>query len=127
MIVKRTHIGVSKIPKAGLGLIASEKILSGEIIWENNSKSTLSYTKEEWDHLPEAFKKSILKYVYKSDNIYFLNLDDSRFFNHSVNPTAIQDEDGNYVAKDDIEADEEITCNYKEFYDTDWFKQTIDE
>lgn len=125
MLVVKTYIDFSEILNAGLGLFAGEKILQYQIIWKNNSGSEVKYSQKNWNALPEPFRKSIEKYVYRFNGIYILNLDDSRHMNHSDTPNTIQDELGDYIASRDISDGEELTCNYSVFNDNEWFDGTF--
>ena len=125
MLVKKTYISKSKIPNAGLGLFAGEKILKGEKVWVNHPCSEKVYQPDEWDALPKEFKNSIEMYVYKSDGLYRINIDNSRHFNHSVTSSVIMDDDGNNVAVSDLCIGDEITCDYSLFYDSDWLSKTL--
>ena len=45
--------------------------------------------------------------------------------NHSENANLTFDSNGNNIAVKDIKQGDEITCNYKEFYEFDWFLETM--
>lgn len=119
------YIGISKIKNAGLGLFSGEFIKKGTIVWKNHTSSEIAYSEKEFFELPEKFRKNIEKYVYKCDGEYRLNLDDSRHYNHSDEPNTLEDVHGNFIAARDIEHGEELTCNYRLFYDNDWAEKIL--
>lgn len=125
MLLYDTIIKESKIPFAGLGCFINENVKSGNLVWENNGISEIVYSKNEFTNLPLAFKKSINKFIYKNNDKYFLNLDNSRFMNHSETPTLVMLENGSYISSKDLYIGDELTCNYKEFYDDDWLNYIL--
>lgn len=122
----KCYIGTSKIPNAGLGLFAGEKIFKGQTVWANSDCSEIIYTEEQFALLPKQFKENVKKYIYKCGGKYHLNLDDSRHYNHSDNANTTETSDGNYIATMDIESGDELTCNYREFNDdTEWLGEVL--
>ncbi|HTP56818.1 MAG TPA: SET domain-containing protein, partial [Candidatus Paceibacterota bacterium] len=87
MIKVKTKLGVSN--KKGIGLFADELIPKGSIVGINTDQlSIIRYSEKEWENLKnnlteESFRH-IKKYAYKNkeDNLYWLNLDNTRFINH---------------------------------------------
>ena len=118
MLLVKTKLGNSKI--AGIGLFADEFIKEGTVVWEYNPKFDLLYSKEEIEQLPIAFQEQLHRYSYLDKNYgkYLLCGDDARFFNHSDNPNCKDSTEGPdvTVASRDIKKGEELTCNYKVFY-----------
>lgn len=130
MLLVKTKIGPSKIN--GIGLFANQFIPKGTPTWKFQPGFDLKIDKNELANLSEPAKEQFLKYAYlnpKTDK-YILCFDDARFFNHSDNPNCIDtespdDTEGISVVVKDIQEDEELTCNYKEF-DADFdFKMSI--
>jgi len=120
MILVKTKIGLSRIE--GIGIFADEFIPKGTPVWKFQEGFDLKIKKEELAKLSEPSKKQFLKYSYLNPetNEYILCFDDSRFFNHSDNPNCIgivSAEDGEEIdiTTRDIQKDEELTCNYKDF------------
>ncbi len=119
MLLVKTKIGPSEIN--GTGLFADQFIPKGTLVWKFQYPD-LKIDKSELPKLSEPAREQFLKYAYlnpKTDR-YVLCFDDSRFFNHSDNPNCIDtefpdDTEGINVAVRDIQAGEELTCNYKEF------------
>ena len=123
----KTKLGLSKLN--GIGLFADENIQKGTIVWKNNPElSFVKFSQEEWKRrereLNEECFRQIKKYSYKykKDENYYIDLDNTRFINHSRNPNLAEDEFCNDVAIKDIEKGEEILMDYTSFYDPDYLK-----
>lgn len=121
MLCVKTKLKESKID--GIGLFANQDILKGSAIWRlNDGLSYNKYTKEEWDDLkrnlsPESFGQiSKYSYILKGEDNYNVDLDDSRFINHSDGPNSVIS-GGNLIAVKDIKDGEEITMNYYNEYE----------
>lgn len=91
--------------KTGIGLVVISPIKKGEIVWEH-----------EYGHefrLPTKLYLALSKYGYQDGNDVVVDLDQSRFFNHSCDANIINDGD-NCVAARDIIPGEELTWDYGE-------------
>jgi len=114
MLRVRTYVGQS--PIEGVGLFASEPISRGAIIWKYDARFDMTVDldaipAEDW-HLREW----VMRYGYQPEDEphYIICGDNARFMNHSPTPNA--DDVGNLtIARVDIAAGEEITCNYAAF------------
>lgn len=131
MLMVKTKLGLSNIN--GIGLFADEDVSRGTIIWKNNPElSFVKFSQYEWNRrereLSEECLKQIKKYGYKykkdykKDENYYIDLDNTRFVNHSRNPNIAEDGIGNDIAVKDIKKGEEILIDYTTFYDTDFFE-----
>ena len=125
MLTIKTYIRESKIPNAGLGLFSFEFIPKGNIVWKETEFSEIRYTQSEWDNLPQQMRDNIAIYAYKSNGKYHLNIDNSRHMNHSDKPSLVVDDNGNNIAATDIHPGDELTCNYKDFYDNDYLESIL--
>jgi hypothetical protein len=112
MLLVKTRLGKSKIH--GLGCFAEEFIPAGTVIGRWDERFDRSFTEEEYGALPPEARAFIDRCGYKDGGLYCLNADNTRFFNHADNPNTIQTATED-VARQDIEAGEEITCNYYMF------------
>lgn len=122
----KSYIWISKIPNAGLGLFAGQRILRGQTVWQVHPSSEMIYTQNEFDALPDQFKHNVKKYIYKCEGRYHLNLDDSRHYNHSDDANTTETKDGDYIATRDIDDGEELTCDYRQFNDDmEWLDEII--
>jgi hypothetical protein len=123
MLLVKTKLDVS--PIHGIGLFADEFIREGAIIWKFHNLFDLRFAEERIEQLAEGAREQIQKYSYreKHSGLYVLCGDDARFFNHSQNPNCFDiysDEDQDLtVAHRDINAGEELTCDYA-LFDLDW-------
>lgn len=82
-LLVKTFIQESKIPNAGIGCFAAEFIPQGTKIWELNTALDRIYTQQDLDRLSELEQKFVQIYAYKHHDLYFLCVDNGRFFNHS--------------------------------------------
>lgn len=116
MLLVKTKLHLSRIH--GIGLFADEFIAEGTIIWKFNNLIDLRFEEEKIEQLAEGAREQIRKYVYreKHSGLYVLCGDDARFFNHSEDPNCLDifhnEEQDLTVALRNINADEELTCNY---------------
>jgi len=129
MIKIKTKLGLST--KKGIGLFADENIPKGSVVGINTDNlSIVRYSEKDWENLKENLTeesfKHIKKYAYKNkdDGLYWLNLDNTRFINHSDDPNIATIGD-NDVAIKDIKINDEILIDYKTFYDPDYFEEIM--
>lgn len=118
MLLVKTYLDRSNIH--GVGLFAAERIAKGTVLWRLNPLIDTQLTEAQIASLNAAAREQIEKYTYKDRVLgtYVLCGDDARFFNHTENPNCIDipdDDGGATVAARDIEAGEELTCNYASF------------
>jgi len=120
MLKIKVKIGKSSIQ--GIGLFADQFIPKGTTTWRYEQNLDISITKEEIEALPELSKQFVLYYSYfdKKMEYYVLPTDHLRFINHTSNKEKLNidstpDED---VASRDIQAGEELLCDYNKFDDT---------
>jgi SET domain-containing protein len=72
----------------------------------------------DWSNLPQVALDFLDKYAVFQHGYCTMNNDDGRFYNHSDDPNTAWNEERNAeVAIKDIEAGEEITCDYGEWGD----------
>jgi hypothetical protein len=111
-IIKPSQLG-------GLGIFSNQLVNVGQIVWKNNSDSEMIISAEKFDVCSEYLKSIFRRYGYKTKgrDEWRLPLDDSRFFNHSLNPSIVENENGDYISISQINVGDEVTCNYKEFDD----------
>ncbi|MFN2501707.1 MAG: SET domain-containing protein [Pyrinomonadaceae bacterium] len=124
MLLVKTKLDISDIH--GVGLFADEFIPAGTVTWRFNALIDLRFPPGDLQKLSEHALSQIQKYSYreKHSGLYVLCGDDARFFNHSDTPNCIDiyvsedtsdDEQDVTIALRDIQADEELTCNYALF------------
>jgi SET domain-containing protein len=106
----------------GIGLFADENIPADVILWNPSPALTLHFSTEEFNSLPESDQKIITHYGYfhKEFNVWHLAADDSRYINHSKNPTVGISPDGwGLKTLIELKSGDEITQNYSDFEDKD--------
>lgn len=114
---------LKEVPGKGLGIFSTKHINASDIVYEDDDFMSKIFHNTWIKELPEIQQKFIKKYAtYKKDtNIWYLCLDDARFWNHSDTPntTYIIDSKGNgyMVAIHHIPPGTELTSNYREFCD----------
>jgi uncharacterized protein len=121
MMLVKTEVRPSKIQ--GLGLFALEPISSGTEVWKY--VEGFDHEIKDWSNLPQVALDFLEKYAVFQHGYYTMNNDDARFYNHSDAPNTAGDARRNAeIAIKDIEAGEEITCDYREWDDDSWFLTT---
>lgn len=125
MMLVKTKLSLSGIH--GIGLFADEFIPKGTIIWKYSSGLDRAFTEEELVGMSALNREFLETYCFKYFGKYYLCVDDARFMNHSTKPNCtdvgvenIKDNDLGYTATlRDIEAGEELTCDYSFFGGTE--------
>ncbi|OGJ64288.1 hypothetical protein A3C37_05415 [Candidatus Peribacteria bacterium RIFCSPHIGHO2_02_FULL_53_20] len=113
---------LEKSPIHGIGVFAACDIPKGTVIWEFTDGFDQEISAGLIEGLPAPARDCILKYAYRKpdSDLYVHCADDTRFFNHSENPTITSTSvDGPDIAACDIRAGEELTIDYRS-YDADW-------
>lgn len=108
-------------PIEGLGTFASEFIPQGSTIWVFHPGFDQEFPLTDLEALPACTQERVMHFAYisKQTGKGVLCADDARFMNHADQPNTENriDERGYEVtvARQDIAAGQEITCNYYEF------------
>lgn len=107
----------------GYGLFAAEFIPEGATTWERDPEFDVAYHQKDLDKQPDFIKELISKYSYfdSDSGLFILCADNQRYINHSENPN-IKSTPHKDVAMRDIQAGEELTCNYTD-YEPNWFER----
>lgn len=119
MLMVRTFVDKSTIPNAGLGCFAAEDIVAGAKIWELNPLIDRIYTEESMQAFTEIQRQFIETYAYKHHGLYFLCVDNGRFFNHSEYPNTCESTGYATFAARDIKTGEELLSDYSRFGSTE--------
>jgi SET domain-containing protein len=124
MLLVKTSLRPS--PIHGMGCFTEEKILKGQVIWEFDERIDLRIRMSELETFPAPIQEFLKIYgyteMYHGEKVIILCGDHSRHFNHSDHPNLIDTEAISFAARE-IEAGEELTCNYHSFdldADTRW-------
>ena len=116
MLLVKTYLKESGISGAGMGCYSQEFIPEGTIIWEFNPLIDRAYLKSQVDTFTQSEKEFINTYAYMHKGIYYLCVDNGRFFNHSDDPnTAEWPNSQKTFASRDIQPGEEIVSDYRFF------------
>lgn len=115
MLIIQTEIKESK--GKGVGVFSLEIIKEGQIIWEENQLFFKNISYSDFFQLPKIKQDFIKKYAteYPEEKMFYLDLDDTRFLNHSNNPNMEWVERDNKwvgIALENISIGDEIFCDY---------------
>ncbi len=117
MTIKTT---VKDTPDKGSGLFTVEKITKGDIVFRDDPSFDRVFSREEVQSMPNVLREFVKFYASydKKKQEYYLDADNTKFINHSDNPNITYIEDkGVMVATRDIDSDEELTSDYREYDD----------
>ncbi len=108
-----TYLASSSIH--GTGVYAAEPIAEGTVIWDFTEGVDWELTEEEMQAFPERLRDQMERWCFlRPDGMYVLCGDNAKFMNHSFKPNC--DDRGDVtIAARDIEAGEELTCDYRAF------------
>ena len=116
MMLVPTYVAPSSIE--GVGIFAAEPIAAGTLIWRLEPQLDRLVTRAEAAGPSEVFRAFVERYSYPyphDPERLIVELDNGRFMNHSPTPNTIfSDPDAGFTLRD-VEAGEELTCDYAEF------------
>jgi SET domain-containing protein len=116
MLVVKTYI--KEVPGKGIGLFAKEKIAKNTIIHLEETEFDKIYSNDfvEQNNLTSFFKHYAT--FDKTTDSWYLCSDNARFINHSDTPNIFcSAQDQKSWALNDIEANEELTVDYRTICD----------
>ena len=107
---------VAPSPIAGMGLFAATRLPKGTVIWEYTDGVDWRIGPTELSLFPEPYQSRLRVYCYQEDSgTYVLCGDNGKYMNHSDSPNC-DDPEGEYtVTNREVEAGEELTCDYRSF------------
>lgn len=111
---------LNPVPLKGLGLIADEFIIKNQVIYRDDVNFDRIITLKQIKKMPLILQEFILTNAAYSASRkeYYLCCDNARFWNHSENPnTRYLPDSGEVIALRDININEELTSDYREFCD----------
>jgi hypothetical protein len=110
-----------KTATKGLGIFATKFIPKGTITCFECAKCKRFSSPNELSLLPKDLRKHILEYSYeKADGVLLFPCDDVIYINHSCNSNTLGTGLGFDIAVRDIKNGEEITFDYRMFYEDKW-------
>jgi uncharacterized protein len=108
-----TYVAPSAI--AGTGVFTPCDIPKGTQIWAFDPAVDWKLTTAELKQVPEPHGTRLRTYCYlDGEGLFVLCGDNARFMNHAEDPNCA-DLDGLTFARRDIQAHEELTCDYRSF------------
>lgn len=115
MIVVPTYLNKSGIH--GFGVFSKEFIPKGSKVWEFNPTFDIRFTEEEFEALPPAARAEIEIHLYQPDlgGLLYYESTMGKYMNHDRDPNVDFTEVGIGWATRDIQPDEELTCDYRQF------------
>jgi SET domain-containing protein len=109
---------IAKSPIHGIGLFAAERIEQGAAWWMLDPSFDQVLTPQQVGRLPSRAREHMLEYAYVASGAWVLCSDHGRFVNHSFTPNSFTV--GSFsCALRTIERFEEITEDYRDFFDKD--------
>jgi SET domain-containing protein len=100
----------------GVGVFTPEFIPAGSVIWTFDPEVDWTLSADDVNHFPEAYRPKIRAYCYLDESgVYILCGDNARFMNHSEEPNCDDWTSRSTLAWRDIQAGEELTCDYRAF------------
>lgn len=115
MLLIKTYLDKSTIPKAGIGLFAGEDIQKGQQIWRFEEDLDIRIKMEDMPLLKKVYPllaRFLYRYCYVEDGHYILCIDDGRFINHSVNCNIDDSRPYLSYANRNIQKGEELLSDY---------------
>jgi len=113
MLTIKTHL--KQTQAKGIGLFTSVFLPKSTTIWVMDERFQKVFSEREIEEMPTLQQEFLMVYgtwgVIKGNPGRFLELDDSRFINHSESPNIAFVEEIGYALRD-IAIDEELTCDY---------------
>lgn len=113
MILIKTRL--DKTQRGDLGLYAAEDVPKGTEVWKMDSFFDVTLENSFVESMTDEARMYVKKYSYLTPKgVWIMHIDDARFLNHSDDPNLV-DYEQTTVALRDIQAGEELTCDYYSF------------
>jgi SET domain-containing protein len=117
MLLVSARVGSSAIH--GMGCFTNERIAKGQVVWQFDPRLDLQIPAAEMAALPAPAQEFLRMYGYlevcDGTPVYTLCGDHARHMNHAAAPNLLNVDSQTDAALRDIEAGEELTCDYYEF------------
>lgn len=104
-------------PIHGVGVFTPQPIPAGTVLWEFHPQVDWTIVPEALEQFPEPYRSWLRAYCYldAQQNVHVLCGDNAKYMNHSDDPNCDDTGVRFTVARRDIGADEELTCDYRAF------------
>ena len=107
---------LTRSPIHGVGVFTPVFIPKGTLIWGFDPEIDWTLSAEELQLFPPGYREKLKSYCYLDERgSYILCGDNARFMNHSDEPNCDDWTTGSTIAYRDIQAHEELTCDYRAF------------
>jgi len=115
MIIVPTYLNKSEIH--GFGVFAKGFIPRGAKVWEFNPTFDITFTEQQFEALPPATRAEIEIHLYQPEpgGLLYYESTMGKYMNHSREANVDFSEIGVGWATRDIQAGEELTCDYRHF------------
>jgi uncharacterized protein len=127
MMLVKTFIGPS--PIHGIGVFAAEKIAKHTLVWEFTDGIDQEISKDAVRHMSRLTRQFLNTYAWiNGSGAYVLCSDNGRYFNHADEPNTYStslDDNGKTAAARDVEAGEELTCDYNDLEPPNHHKEVL--
>lgn len=101
-----------------LGLFSRGHIRAGTVVWVHYSHRDMTFSESVITYLSDEQIAMVERYAYFSDGKIHLDADYATYMSHSSTPNITTGRGvSSMVALRDIEAGEELTCDYSQFDD----------
>lgn len=113
MFLVPTYVARSRIH--GLGVFTPVRIPANTVVGDLHPDIDWEIRPEELAQFPEPYRSRLRHYSYLNvDGVYVFCSDNGKYMNHEDAPNC-REEDTRTIARRDIEAGEELTCDYRSF------------
>ncbi len=111
------HTSLRASPIHGVGVFAEEPIRKGQVVWQFDHRVDIVIPCNQLQDFPQAMQDYLERLSYveglNGSRVMVLCADNAKFVNHADEPNLLDTPDGvQEIAVRDIEAGEELTCNY---------------
>ena len=116
---------LDKSPIEGIGVFAKRAVPRGTLVWKLDPRFDRLIEVEVWEAQTGAVKSYLDRYAYpdrRDRNFIVFEGDDARYMNHSDDPNCDISVPEETYALRDIAAGEELTCDYKHFFEDGGFE-----
>lgn len=115
-------------PIHGIGLYTDEDLKMGQVVATASPKLDVNISQADFESLDEKEKNEVEYWGFwdKMNNVWHVDFDNTKFINHSEQPTVTQDlekKDMYLVTTRDLKKGEELTQNYLEFESVESLKK----